>query len=239
MMNALAVSLLVALLGQLPQRGVQDLALQVEGVGQVLYGISVPNDYDPKDPRPLVLALHPGGERTRYYGSAYMKLVVAPGVRDLKPIIVAPDCPTRAWTDPAGERAAMALVQFALENYSIDRRRILVVGFSLGGRGTWFMSSHHPDVFTGAIPMAASTGDEAIERLATMPTYVIHSRDDQVVPFGPAEKNARELQKLGRSIRFDALMDLGHYDMVSYVDALRRGARWIADRWKDRAPGGF
>ena len=113
----------------------------------------------------------------------------------------------------------MALVQFALEHYSIDRRRILVVGFSLGGCGTWFMSSHHPDVFTAAIPMAAATGGEPIEKLATMPTYVIHSRDDQVVPFAPAERNARELQKLGRTIRFEALMDLSHYDMVAYVDA--------------------
>jgi len=238
MMNALLIPLLI-LMGQVPQRGVQDLALQVDGVGEVLYGISVPNDYDPKDPRPLVLALHPGGTRMRYYGSAYMRQVVAPGVRDLKPIIVAPDCPTQAWSDPGGERAAMALVQFALEHYSIDRRRILVVGFSLGGRGTWFMSSHHPEVFTAAIPMAAATGGEPIEKLATMPTYVIHSRDDQVVPFAPAERNARELQKLGRTIRFEALMDLSHYDMVGYVDALRRGARWVADRWKERAASAF
>jgi len=236
MTNALLIALLM-LLGQPPQRGIEDHALQVDGVGQVFYGISVPNDYDAKDPRPLVLALHPGGTRTRYYGSAYMRQVVAPGVRDLKPIIVAPDCPTQAWSDPGGERAAMALVQYALDHYSIDRRRILVVGFSLGGRGTWFMSSHHPDVFTAAIPMAASTGGDPIEKLATMPTYVIHSRADQVVPFAPAERNARELQKLGRTIKFEALSDLSHYDMISYVDALRRGARWIADRWKEQGAG--
>jgi pimeloyl-ACP methyl ester carboxylesterase len=79
--------------------------------------------------------------------------------------------------------------------------------------------------------MAASVGNEPVDRLATIPTYVIHSRDDQVVPFAPAEKNARALQKMGRVIRFDALLDLGHYDMVGYVDALRRGARWVAERW--------
>jgi len=32
---------------------------------------------------------------------------------------------------------------------------------------------------------------------------------------------------------------LSHYDMVGYVDALRRGARWIADRWKERAASAF
>jgi predicted peptidase len=231
-MNALLTPALLILLAQTPGRGVHDLVLQVDGIGPVLYGLSIPNDYDPSEPRPLVLALHPGGTRMRYYGSAYMRQVVAPGVRDLEPIIVAPDCPTRAWTDPAGERAAMALVQYAFDHFAIDRRRVLVTGFSLGGRGTWFMASRHADVFTAAIPVAAAIGDEPVERLATMPTYVIHSRDDQVVPFAPAERNARELQKLGRAIRFEALMDLGHYEMTGYVDALRRGARWVADRWK-------
>ena len=73
----------------------------------------------------------------------------------------------------------MALLQKVLAEYTIDRKRVLVTGFSLGGRGTWFMASHHPDLFTAAIPMAASTGDEPLERLATMPTYIIHSRADE------------------------------------------------------------
>ena len=232
-MKALLTPVLLVLLNQLPARGVHDLVLPVAGVGQILYGSSIPNDYDPKEPRPLVVALHPGGTRMRYYGSAFMQQVVAPGVRDLKPIIVAPDCPTQGWTDPAAEQAVMALVQHAFGNYAIDRGRVLIVGFSLGGRGTWFMASRHADVFTAAIPMAAATGGEPIERLATMPTYVIHSHDDQVVPFAPAERNARELEKMGRVIKFDALYGLGHFEMTGYVDALRRGARWVADRWKN------
>lgn len=232
-MKGLIAPILFLLLNQAPTRGTHELVLPVPGVGQVLYGLSIPNGYNPNDPRPLVVALHPGGTRTRYYGSAYMKLVVAPGVSDLKPIIVAPDCPTQGWNDPLADKAVMALVQHAIDNYAIDRRRVLVTGFSLGGRGTWYIASHHPDVFTAAIPMAASTGGEPIDRLATMPTYVIHSRDDEIVPFGPAEKNYRDLQKMGRVIKFDALYNFTHYEMVEYVGALKRGARWVADRWKE------
>jgi predicted esterase len=80
--------------------------------------------------------------------------------------------------------------------------------------------------------MAASTGDEPLESLATMPTYVIHSRDDEVVPFAPAERSARALEKLGRPIRFEALQDIGHFEMGAYVEPLRRAGRWVADRWK-------
>jgi len=64
-----------------------------------------------------------------------------------------------------------------------------------------------------------------------MPTYVIHSRDDQVVPFGPAEKNAQTLEKLGRPIRFEALQGVTHYQMGGYVDSLRRAGTWVSERW--------
>jgi predicted peptidase len=225
------ISALVVLLNQPTTSGVHELTFQVPGGGTVLYAISVPSDYDPSRPRPLVLALHPGGTRMRYYGSAFMRQVVAPGLNDLHPIIVAPDCPTQAWTDPIAEQAVLALLQSTLSRYAVDRSRILVTGFSLGGRGTWFMASRHAHLFTAAIPMAASSGDESIDRLGTMPTYVIHSRDDQVVPFAPAERIARQLEGMGRTVEFEELRGVGHFDMSGYVDSLRRAGRWIAERW--------
>ena len=210
---------------------IQNQVLPVPGVGTITYGISVPNDYRPGEPRPLILALHPGGARSAYYGSAFMRQVVLPGLGDLGAIVVAPDSPETPWTDPMADRAVMALLRKVQDEYAIDPRRVLVTGFSMGGRGAWFMASRHPDEFTAAIPMAASTGGEPLGGLATMPTYVIHSRDDQVVPFGPAEQTARELEQLGRVIRFEALRGIGHYEMGGYIDALAAAGRWIAERW--------
>lgn len=209
---------------------VRDLSMRLSDGRDVLYGLSLPDGYRAGEPRPLVLALHPGGQRMRYYGSAYTRAVVSPAVASLNAIIVAPDCPGGSWTDAAAESAVMALLERVMQEYAVDRRRVLVVGFSMGGRGTWFMASRHRDLFTAAIPMAASVGDPE-DTLATMPTYVIHSRRDQVVPFAPAEQNARALERRGRPIRFEALDDLTHYDMVAYVPALRRAAAWVAAQW--------
>ena len=152
-------------------------------------------------------------------------------LKDLDAIMIAPDCPTRAWSDPASDQAVMALLENVLNEYAIDRRRVLVTGFSLGGRGTWFMASHHSDLFTAAIPMAGSPGDEPLERLATIPTYVIHSRADQVMPFEPSERVTRELEQRGRVVKFEALEGVTHFQMGGYVDALRRGGRWVAEHW--------
>jgi dipeptidyl aminopeptidase/acylaminoacyl peptidase len=64
-----------------------------------------------------------------------------------------------------------------------------------------------------------------------MPTYIIHSRDDEVSPFAPDEKLAKELTAMGRPVRFQPLYGFGHYEMYRYVDALRGAGRWVADQW--------
>jgi predicted peptidase len=214
-------------------KGLHPLQADVPGVGQVLYAVSVPDGYRPSTPAALVIVLHPGGERVRYYGAQFTRRVVEPALRQLKPIMIAPDCPARDWSDAGCEKTVMTLADEAMHAYNIDRTRVLVVGYSMGGRGTWYMAAKHPDLFTAAIPMAASTRGLTVDQLGRQPTYVIHSRADEVVPFDPAEKNARELKKLERDVEFEALDDFTHFDMASYVDALQRAGRWVARRWKD------
>jgi predicted peptidase len=230
-MKPLIVAALGVALLQAPAYRFQQKTLQTPDGATLLYGRAIPGDYDPKQPRPLVLALHPGGEKSPYYGAQFMRALFLPGLRELEPIMVAPDCPTRAWSDPPAEKAVMALLDNVLSEYSIDRRRILVIGFSLGAQGTWFMSSRHPDLFTAAIVMAGRTG-EPLEALAKIPTYIIHSRDDERVPFDQAEQRAAALERMGRPVKFDALLGLGHFDMAGYSPALLRAGTWVAEQWK-------
>jgi len=228
---ALALHLLVAQSAPVGP-GLRDLELQGPR-GTLTYAISVPRDYTPQRPVPLVLVLHSGGERIPHYGREFMRFLIQPALGNLGAVMIAPDCPSDSWTDPAAEDAVVSLMRQTLESYSIDRRRVLVVGYSMGGRGTWFMASRHGDLFTAAIPMAASSEGTPIDLLGRLPTYVIHSRDDEVVPFGPADRLVKQLQSMGRPVRFDALRNLTHFEMAGYIDALKRGGRWIAQRWSD------
>ena len=218
---------------QLPQvRGLHALELDVPGERPVLYAVAMPDGYRSSTPTPLVIVLHPGGQRSRYYGGEFMRRVVEPALRPMKAIMIAPDCSGRDWSDASCEKPVLELIDLATRSYNIDRRRVLVVGYSMGGHGTWHLASKHPDIFTAAIPMAASTRGMSLEQLGRQPTYVIHSREDEVVPFEPAEQNARELRKLKRDVEFEPLDDFTHFDMVSYVDALERAGRWVAGRWQ-------
>ena len=212
--------------------GVHNTTFEVEGVGTVTYGIWIPRDYDPAQPRPLVLALHPGGSQGAYYGTQFLRGVVAPALADWGAIVVAPDAPTRSWANATSERGVMALIDDVMARYSIDTDRVLVTGFSLGGRGTWYFASRHPDLFTAAIPMAARSDSDDGERVGSMPVFIIHARDDEVVPFEPAERLAREMQERGQTVSFMALDGVGHFQMG--VEPLRQAGDWVLARWAER-----
>ena len=227
---ALLAFVVSALVAQVAQPSFERRTFKTPDGSTIRYGLAVPRDYSAASPRPLVIALHPGGGGTPYYGDQYMRSIFVPGLRELGAITIAPDCPTRAWTDPQAEQAVVSLIAAVRDEFAIDRQRIMVVGFSLGGSGTWFLSARHPEVFTGAIVMAGRT-EEPVANLAKIPTYVIHSRNDQVVPFAQAEQRAGALERMGRPIRFDALTGVGHYEMGGYLTALQNGGRWIRERW--------
>ena len=230
--------LLAVTLGTLVQTGgqpaIEHLVFNIEGGGEMPYALSIPANYDETDPPPLVLALHPGGKQSSYYGSLNMRRIFEPALRDWGAIIVAPDAPIRRWTDDTADRAVMDVLKQVIDNYAVDRSRILVTGFSMGGRGTWFFATQHPDFFTGAIPIAGSPGDDDVTAVADMPVHIIHSRADEVVPFGPAEEAARALEQGGHVTAFTALENVSHYSMGGYIPALKEAGDWMLDQWNNR-----
>lgn len=230
----MAAALVTVLPGMLPNIVAQSApraeraVFTTDGVSMT-YGLSVPSG---DGPYPLILALHPGGGRMAYYGASFMQGIVEPAFRDWNPIIVAPDVPTQAWTTAVADRAVMALLEDVSVRYDIDRTRALVTGFSLGGHGTWFFATRHPDVFTGAIPMAGSPGNSTLGTLGTMPVHIIHGRDDEVVPFGPAQEAARSLGDRGHPVELTAIDGVGHFTMGAYVEYLRSAGEWMVEQWE-------
>jgi predicted peptidase len=200
--------------------------------GSVLrYTISIPRGYDKDQPRPLVLALHYAGEVTPYYGKGLLNQLVEPGLRHLGAILVAPDCPSRGWDNPESEKQVMALIEHILENYSIDRERILVTGYSMGGRGTWYMASRYPDLFTAAIPMAGWPSDKMVDEIGNMPLCIIHSSDDEVVSMEPTSKAVKALEARGAPVELITVRGVTHYQVPGFTKYLEKAARWVEKRW--------
>jgi dipeptidyl aminopeptidase/acylaminoacyl peptidase len=60
---------------------------------------------------------------------------------------------------------------------------------------------------------------------------VIHSRNDQVVPFEPVEARIAELQKAGVNAKLIALNGVTHYETHRFRDALRQAIPWLHQVW--------
>jgi predicted peptidase len=212
--------------------GIHQEVADLKSAGPVLYTISVPVGYDGKTPVPLVLVLHFGYDGTTpapYTGKEMMDAFKG-GLSSLNAIIIAPDALGSDWTSKTNEKAAVSLTQSVMKTYAIDRARVIVTGYSMGGKGVWFIGSRNQDLFTGAIPVAAPIAGENIEW--KIPVYVIHSTKDEIVSYTAAKKHADAIMETGATIEFRSVSELTHYDTRSYARYVGDAVTWLQAAWK-------
>ena len=206
--------------------GLHRLTANVPGVGPVKYAVEVPRTYRDNQPAPLVLLLHHGyrGPTPAPYTGANMIGVFRQGLVELEAVAIAPDVVGGNWRDPRNEKAAVWLVQSAMRSYNIDPARIIVMGFSMGGEGTWFIGSRHQDLFAAAVPIAAPVAGSTQWKI---PVYVIHSEADEIVSYEAARAHAEAVKAAGGTVEFRSITGLTHYQISEYGSHFRDAARWI------------
>jgi predicted peptidase len=209
---------------------IHDEVLQLEGGPSLHYAISVPRGYH-REPVPLVLALHFGGD-PRGAGHAMLQILIQPAFGDLGAVIVAPDSLGGGWSTAVNERAVNALLASVEKSYVIDQKKVVVTGFSMGGQGTWYWADKYPDRFSAAIPVAGTPPPSA----ATwrIPVFAVHSRDDQVQPIRATEQRIAELKQHGVNAQIVVLGGIEHFETYKFVDGLRQAVPWIRDVWKTK-----
>lgn len=201
---------------------------------ELRYAILTPDTYTENTPCPLILALHYGAgdpppENTCQQFTHYM---IRPGLSSLKGIIIAPNCPAGGgWTILNTQQAVKALVDSIQARYRIDPRRILAVGYSMGGYGTWHFIAEYPDLFTTAIPMACYPTLNARNSLPQAPVYAIQGDRDELFDIGVWEGILDDMIAGGMQIDKHIVSGASHYDTEPYVKALQSAAQWVMDLW--------
>ena len=67
-----------------------------------------------------------------------------------------------------------ALLDGVMSSYNIDKKRIAITGFSMGGAGAWYFADKYPDRFTAVIPVAGRPTPYAAGW--RLPVFAVHSR---------------------------------------------------------------
>ena len=224
------LSALIAL-SQMPQSpGVYELMLERGGKSSVRYALSLPERGE--GGRPLILSLHYAGHGAAYYGRIMLEGLVEPAFRELSPVIVAPDCPSSSWSTTESEEAVLELLDFVSKSYAIDPERVVVTGYSMGGMGTWYLASRHPERFSAAIPMAGAPRDADLGAIARIPLYAIHSRIDDIVNMAPTERAVSRLKELGAKAELVIVEDVPHYQSERFEPYLEKTGRWLRELWQ-------
>ncbi len=199
--------------------------------GSQRYTISIPAGYDAQRGAPLILSLHFGGTVTPFYGGGMLEILVLPALEDLGAIVVAPDAMSGGWDNAESEKNVLDLIRAIKANYTIDETRTLVTGFSMGGRGTWYMAARHPELFRAAIPISARPEENAADVDWQIPLLVIHSVADEVIPFEPVETTVRTLIAKGVRIEMIVVQGLTHFETDLFIAPLKAALPWIREVW--------
>ena len=117
-------------------------------------------------------------------------------------------CPPGALGIGAG--LAFEVIDSLLGSLPIDRSRIYVTGFSMGGAGTWHMIAQRPRFFAAAVPVCGRGHPESTPALKHLPIWNFHGVKDDVEPVASSRAMIEALRKAGGSPRHTEYPDLGH-----------------------------
>ena len=232
------LALVLCMMQEPETSGVHERLLNRESGPPVRYTLLIPSPYSRQEKYPLVVALHHAGRVTPFFGKGMLLHLVQPALRELSAIVAAPDSLGRGWDNPENEAAVLDIIAHLRKSYRIDERKILVTGYSMGGRGTWYLAARHPEIFSAAIPLAGSPPAdlrEMVDNLRKIPLYVIHSRDDEVVPLLPTEDAVRFVKGKGVRVELVVLSGVTHYQSARFVEPLRDSIPWIRRVWEARS----
>jgi predicted peptidase len=211
--------------------GMYNLTTQADGQ-TVYYTLRIPTGYDGHTALPVILCLHFGGQPTEFYGGRFLGLIPIPGLGSLAALLVAPTTDQSGWVTPAGEAAAFAALAAVEQHLRVDTRRRVVMGYSMGGRGTWHLAAKFRQHFVAAIPMAATPWEIEIDNLRDLPLYVIHSEADRRVPIEDAAKAVERLQAMRAPVEFARLPSGDHFDYRLVIAELRNVCIWLETVWQ-------
>ena len=186
---------------------VQHHSYVMEETGETIpYALFVPSGYDPASPAPLMVSLHGAGRQ-------YDWLMNYAGFLDLAEhhgyVVATPLGYTRrggygyrgdSEQDRRAEQDVMNVFRLVTDALNIDGNRIFLWGHSMGGAGTYYLASRHPDIWAGVAAVAGGSMNADYvdaEAIRHIPFLVLQGSDDRVVPAAGARESVAKMRELG------------------------------------------
>lgn len=149
---------------------------------------------------------------------------------NIKAYILSPNSQGFLWYNEFNETQVVNLVKFAIEHLNVDPKKVVALGISDGGFGSWFFADTHPELFSAAIAIAQAYGlitDENGLKKTEVPVYVIHGEFDELFPFTDTESLVELSRGAGSEIEFVMAEGFGHCCACSFQPYVKDAVEWL------------
>jgi poly(3-hydroxybutyrate) depolymerase len=196
----------------------------------------LPAGYDPARAWPMIVNLHgynpPNPPYVRWWGVDQRHN----GMADEGFIVIEPHGRGNTFYAGIGEADVLRAVDAAKARFNVDAARVYLMGYSMGGAGTWTVGTRNVDIFAAIAPvfggwdtrlwmdagqvlgltpvrrlMAEREASFAqAETLLSTPVFVNHGDADPLVPADQSRHAVRMLQRWGYPVRYWEHPGKGH-----------------------------
>ena len=174
------------------------------------YIINYPSNFEEGKTYPVIVFLHGAGSRgeniSLLEGNPYF--LITDNFNDFPFISIAPLCHTNTWFDIF--ETLKNLVCHIMKFDFVDKKRIYLMGASMGGYATWQLAMSMPDCFAAAVPICGGGMYWNAERLKNVPIWAFHGEKDNVVLPEESQKMVDSVNQKGGCAKLTIYPENGH-----------------------------
>ena len=193
------------------------------------YWIYVPRDYDPNVSYALVLWLHPVGKSKEKDIDDFLDAWIS-YCRENQVIIAGPISENTTGWVPSESDVALEVARDVMDNYTVDRRRVVMHGMGVGGQLALYMAFHNRDLVRGVAATGAALTSQPKERVMNQPlAFFLHAgaRDPLAASVGETKDRLVEqrypvLYRVSPEAGHQYLDEASLDELVRWVDSLDR-----------------
>ena len=147
---------------------------------EIDYVIRRPENEVDGEKYPLVIYVHGAGGRGRDISLIQNHSFFAHSEPFLKNAIsVAPQCYANSWFDIFEQ--LQDFIEFVISDKAVDRKRVYLMGASMGGYTTWQMGMTRPELFAALVPICGGGMYWNAGRLVNTAIWAFHGDSDPTV----------------------------------------------------------
>jgi len=188
--------------------------------GSHKYAFFLPQNYTPSKKWPVILFLHGAGERGND-GVLPTTVGLGPIIRQREAnfpfVAVFPQCEDmqgrllKGWSpESADGRRALKILEHVERDYSIDKKKEILTGWSMGGYGAWEWAAADPQRWLSVVPMSGGGDPAWTAKLKDVPIWAWHGAKDRTVRAEQSRKMVEAVKAAGGEPRYTEMADGDH-----------------------------